>query len=158
MVRNMSDYPDIADAKQSIIEEFSFFDGWMERYEYIIELGRNLEGLADELRTDDYKVPGCQSQVWFLADRRDGLIHFRADSDAMIVRGLIALLLRVYSDRRPEEILATPPDFFETIELGSHLSGSRANGLHAMVRRIQAFAHAFQDDEAAEAVDPASLG
>ena len=158
MVVTMTEYSDIADAKRSIIEEFSFFDGWMERYEYIIELGRNLDGLAEEHRTDAYKVPGCQSQVWFMAERADGLVHFRADSDAMIVRGLIALLLRVYSDRRPEEILATPPDFFETIELGSHLSGSRANGLHAMVRRIPAYAHAFQDNETADAVDPASLG
>jgi len=158
MVGTMSEYPDIEDAKQSIIEEFGYFDGWMERYEYIIELGRNLADLPEGLRTAANKVPGCQSQVWFVAGRKDGLVHFRADSDAIIVRGLIALLLRVYSDRRPEEILATPPDFFETIELGSHLSGSRANGLHAMVRRIQAYAHAFQVDQAADAVNPASLG
>ena len=157
MVGTMNEYTDIEDAKQSIIEEFGFFDGWMERYEYIIELGRNLAGLPEELRSDGNKVPGCQSQVWFVAGRKDGLVHFRADSDAMIVRGLIALLLRVYSDRRPEEILATPPDFFETIELGSHLSGSRANGLHAMVRRIQGYAGAYRDAGEARIIDPASV-
>jgi cysteine desulfuration protein SufE len=89
-------------------------------------------------------VTGCQSQVWFDARCEGGRIAFEADSDAMIVRGLIALLLRVYSGRRPQEILATPPDFFEKIELGSHLTGNRANGLHAMVKHIQGYARSFQ--------------
>ena len=153
-----ADSATIDHAQRSIIDEFSLFENWTDRYEYIIELGRDLPDLPERYRTEAYIVPGCQSRVWFNA-RRDGEhIYFDADSDALIVRGLIALLLRVYSDRRPEEILATPPDFFETIELGSHLSGSRANGLHAMVRRIQAYAHAFQVDQAADAVNPASLG
>ena len=133
----------IEDAKHSIVEEFGLFDSWVDRYEYIVELGKNLEGLPEDNRTDRYKVKGCQSQVWFVAGEKAGRIFFKADSDAMIVRGLIALLLRVYSGRRPDEILATPPDFFDAIELGSHLSGGRANGLVAMVNHIHAYARSF---------------
>ena len=128
----------ITDAKQAIIDEFSLFDSWTDRYEYIVELGRNLAGLPEAQRIDTYKVPGCQSQVWFVARNEGGRVHFEADSDAMIVRGLIALLLRVYSGRQPEEILATPPEFFDKIELGSHLSGNRANGLYSgLCRRLR---------------------
>lgn len=130
----------IDEAKQGLIDDFAFLGDWVQRYEYIVDLGRALDGLPEADKRDDHLVPGCQSRVWFYADRSDGRLHFRADSDAVIVRGLIALLLRVYSDRRPEEILATPPTFFEVLELGSHLSGSRANGLHAMVQRIHAYA------------------
>ena len=132
----------IAEAKQSIIEEFSLFDDWVDRYEYIIELGKALKGLPEECRTEQFRVKGCQSQVWFRPQTIDGQIIYEADSDAMIVRGLIALLLRVYSGRSPEDILNTPPDFFDHIELGSHLSGNRANGLHAMVNFIQSYAGA----------------
>ena len=142
-------------AKQEIVDEFAFFDDWVQRYEYIIEMGKNLAGLPEELKDEAHKVPGCQSQVWFRARRDNGRVHFEADSDAMIVRGLIALLLRVYSGRTPEDILRTPPSFFEVLELGSHLSGSRANGLHAMVKRIHAYAAAFRGDTerpAAEAI------
>ncbi len=145
----------LAEAKQSIVDEFSLFDDWIDRYEYIIELGRNLKGLDEPFHTDQYRVKGCQSQVWFRASEKDGRITFEADSDAMIVRGLIALLLRVYSGRCPEEILATPPEFFDKIELGSHLSGSRANGLHAMVRRIQQYARSFSGSGEISIIDPA---
>ena len=130
----------IEEAKQGLIDNFEFLGDWVQRYEYIVDLGRRLDGLPDEDKIDTHLVPGCQSRVWFHADRDGELLRFRADSDAIIVRGLIALLLRVYSGRRPAEILATPPDFFEILELGSHLSGSRANGLHAMVKRIHAYA------------------
>jgi cysteine desulfuration protein SufE len=133
----------IEEAKQSIIDEFSLFDDWVDRYEYIVELGRKLEGLPEDCRTEQYRVRGCQSQVWFRASEKDGRIIFEADSDAVIVQGLIALLLRVYSYRSAKDILATPPDFFETIELGSHLSGNRANGLHAMVNHIHAYAKSY---------------
>jgi cysteine desulfuration protein SufE len=132
---------------QEIIDEFAFFDDWVQRYEYIIEMGKALTSLPDQRKDEAHRVPGCQSQVWFHARRENGEIHFDADSDAMIVRGLIALLLRVYSGRTPEEIISTPPEFFEVLELGSHLSGSRANGLHAMVTRIHAYAKAFRDDK-----------
>lgn len=139
-----NEFGSIEDAKQSIIDEFGLFDSWVDRYEYIVELGKQLDGLPDDCRTDQYKVKGCQSQVWFRAHDEAGRIYFDADSDAMIVRGLIALLLRVYSGRHPADILATPPDFFDTIELGSHLSGNRANGLAAMVNHIQAYARSFE--------------
>ena len=143
----------IEDAKQSIVDEFSLFDSWIDRYEYIVELGKHLPDLPDNCRTDQYKVKGCQSQVWFRAREESGQIIFDADSDAMIVRGLIALLLRVYSGRRAAEILATPPDFFDAIELGSHLSGKRANGLAAMVNHIQAYARSFGDADSAAKID-----
>jgi cysteine desulfuration protein SufE len=146
----MTETETLDEAKRNLVDEFTFLGDWTQRYEHIVDLGRRLDDLPDDLRLDSHLVPGCQSRVWFHASRDDGgQIHFRADSDAMIVRGLIALLLRVYSGRRADEILATPPDFFEVLELGSHLSGSRANGLHAMVQRIQAYAAAYRDAEAA---------
>jgi cysteine desulfuration protein SufE len=153
----MTDLSEIDKTTQEIVDEFAFFDDWMQRYEYIIEMGKALDGLPDDRKDDAHKVPGCQSQVWFHARRAKGRIHFDADSDAMIVRGLIAMLLRVYSDRTPEEIIRTPPEFFEVLELGSHLSGSRANGLHAMVTRIHAYARAFRDEQAAETIEPEAL-
>ena len=134
----------IAEAKQSIIDEFSLFDDWVDRYEYIIELGKALKGLPQDFHTEQFRVKGCQSQVWFRPQTVDGKIIYEADSDAMIVRGLIALLLRVYSERSADDILGTPPDFFDQIELGSHLSGNRANGLHAMVNYIQSYARNLQ--------------
>lgn len=141
----MTDLVEIEAEKERIIEEFTLLGGWIERYEYIIELGKKLPELVPELRIESHLVPGCQSRVWFNA-RRDGeRIFFDADSDAMIVRGLVALLLRIYSGRKAAAILATSPAFLEKIELGSHLSGSRANGLAAMVKRIHAHAQAFQD-------------
>lgn len=139
------EFSSIEEAKQSIIDEFALFDDWVDRYEYIVELGRKLDGLPEDCHIEQYRVRGCQSQVWFRASEKYGQIVFEADSDAIIVRGLIALLLRVYSHRSADEILATPPDFFETIELGSHLSGNRANGLHAMVNHIHAYARAYAD-------------
>ena len=142
----MPELSTIERAKQEIVEEFAFFDDWVQRYEYIIEMGRNLPDLPDDLKDDGHLVPGCQSRVWLHAWQRDGHVHFVADSDATIVRGLIALLLRIYSDRTPEQIIATSAEFFEILELGSHLSGSRANGLQAMVRRMHAYAAAFLDD------------
>ena len=134
-----SQIPSIDDAVQSIIDEFSLFDDWIDRYEYIIELGEKLGGLTEAQKIEANRVKGCQSQVWFVATRAQDRVHFEADSDAMIVRGLIALLLRVYSDRTPQEIAATPPDFFEAVDLGSHLSGNRANGLAAMINHIRSF-------------------
>jgi len=153
----MSATATIEEARQAIVEEFSILGDWMQRYEYIIELGRALPGLPEKLRVDSHRVQGCQSRVWFYATRDRDLIHYRADSDAMIVRGLIALLLRVYSGRRAEDILATSPAFLEVLGLGSHLSGSRANGLHAMVKRIHAFAHAHATATETAEIDPRAL-
>lgn len=123
-------------AQREIIEEFEIFDDWMGRYEYLIDMGKNLPAFPDEWKTDANKIHGCQSQVWFHTEMRDGLLHFDGISDAAIVSGLIAVLLRVYSDRRPEDVLAAKPEFVKAIGFESHLSPTRSNGLHAMLEGI----------------------
>jgi cysteine desulfuration protein SufE len=137
--------PTIAEEQALIAEDFELFDDWREKIEYVLDLGKKLPRLPDGDYAEANKVKGCQSQVWMVAafDPDSGRLHIRADSDAFIVKGLIALLLRLYADRRPEEILASPPRVFEDIGLGAHLSPTRANGLHAMIRRIQQLATAF---------------
>jgi cysteine desulfuration protein SufE len=131
---------EVAAAQQEIIEEFGLFDDWMDRYQYLIDLGRRLPEFPDELRTDEHRIRGCQSQVWFVPEKRDGRLYFQAISDAAIVSGLIALLLRLYSGREPRDILDTPPDFVEALELQSHLSPTRSNGLSSMLKAIRGFA------------------
>ena len=131
---------DVASAQQEIIEEFAFFDDWMDRYQYIIDLGRRLPEFPEAERVERNRIKGCQSQVWFVASNEDGLLHFRAISDAAIVTGLIALLLRVYSGRRPREILDTPADFVAELDLERHLSATRSNGLASMLEAIHDFA------------------
>ncbi|MDJ0750111.1 MAG: SufE family protein [Woeseiaceae bacterium] len=127
-------------AQREIVEEFSLFDDWMDRYQYIIDLGRRLPEFPDELRNDDNRIRGCQSQVWFVSEKRDGRLHFQAISDAAIVSGLIAILLRLYSGRDPQDILDTPPDFVEALQLQNHLSPTRSNGLGSMLEAIRGFA------------------
>ena len=127
-------------AQQELIEEFQFFDNWMDRYQYLIDLGRRLPGLAESECVDENKIRGCQSQVWFVAEQRNGKLEFRAISDAAIVSGLIALLLRIYSGKTPQEILDTPPDFVTALQLEAHLSPTRSNGLASMLKAIRAFA------------------
>lgn len=129
-------------AQDAIADEFAFFGDWTERYQYLIDLGRKLPALPDDLRTDEHKVSGCQSQVWLVADGDADRLEFRAASDSAIVSGLIALLLRVYSGRSAAEILATEPRFVEAIGLAKHLSPTRSNGLAAMLARIRAEAAA----------------
>ena len=131
---------EIAIAQQEVIDEFSLFDDWMDRYQYIIDLGRRLPEFPDEFRTDEHRIRGCQSQVWFVPDRRDGRLYFQAISDAAIVSGLIALLLRLYSGRFPQDIVETPPDFVSALQLESHLSPTRSNGLGSMLEAIRGFA------------------
>jgi cysteine desulfuration protein SufE len=133
---------DIAQAQSDLIEEFELFDNWLDRYEYIIDLGRKLPAFPDECKTDTYRLHGCQSQVWLTAEEADGRLHFQAVSDSAIVSGLIAILLRVYSDRSPLEIIATQPDFIAAIGLNAHLSPTRSNGLQAMIDSIRG--HAIQ--------------
>ncbi len=127
-------------AQQELVEEFSYFDNWMDRYQYIIDLGRRLPEFPEADKIETNKIRGCQSQVWFVASRDNDLLQFRAISDAAIVSGLIALLLRVYSGRRPREILDTPADFVAALELEQHLSPTRSNGLASMLQAIRAFA------------------
>lgn len=127
-------------AQEEIVETFSMLDDWTDRYEYIIDMGRQLPPLPEEYRTEQYRLKGCQSQVWIKTELVDGLLQIKATSDSAIVAGLIALLLRVYNGRRPAEIIATPPDFIRRIDLESHLSPTRSNGLSAMVQQIRQMA------------------
>ena len=131
---------EIAVAQEELIADFELFEDWMDRYQYLIDLGRRLPEFPEDLRTEENRIRGCQSQVWFVADQKDGRIEFRAISDAAIVSGLIALLLRLYSGRHPQDILDTPPDFVSALQLESHLSPTRSNGLSSMLRAIRTMA------------------
>ncbi len=131
---------EVKSAQQELIEEFAFFDNWMDRYQYIIDLGRRLPEFSEADKTEANKIKGCQSQVWFVAEKKDGKLEFRAISDATIVSGLIALLLRIYSNRNPQDILDTPADFVKALQLEQHLSPTRSNGLSAMLQAIRTLA------------------
>ena len=131
---------EVEQAQAELIEEFQFFDDWMDRYQYIIDLGRRLPAFPETGMTDANKIKGCQSQVWFLAETRDDRLHFQAISDAAIVSGLIAVLLRIYNDRKPQDILDTPADFIAALQLEQHLSPTRSNGLASMLKAIHRFA------------------
>ncbi|MDX1482693.1 MAG: SufE family protein [Woeseiaceae bacterium] len=126
--------------QEAVVEEFAMFDDWMDRYQYLIDLGRRLPELDPEERVDDNLVRGCQSQVWFIAEKAGDRLRFRANSDAAIVSGLIALLLRIYSDRKPEDILESRPEFVDRLELRKHLSSTRSSGLASMLEAINQFA------------------
>lgn len=135
----------IEERQQRLVQEFAGIIDWEARYRRIIELGKALEPLPEEFKIEDLKVQGCQSQVWLKADLTPaGLVVFRADSDALIVRGLIAILLQVFSQSAPAEILAARLDFLDEMGLKEHLSPSRANGLMSMVKQIKYYAAAFQ--------------
>ena len=131
---------EIAVAQEELIADFELFEDWMDRYQYLIDLGRKLPEFPEDLRTEENRIRGCQSQVWFVADQKDSRIEFRAISDAAIVSGLIALLLRLYSGRHPQDILDTPPEFVAALQLESHLSPTRSNGLSSMLKAIRSFA------------------
>lgn len=127
----------IDEAQQALIEEFGFFDDWMQRYEYLIDLGRKLAPLDAEFLKDEFKLRGCQSQVWLIDRHEDDKLVFEANSDAAIVSGLIAVVLRIYSNRTAQEIIDTAPDFIAAIGLDDHLSPTRKNGLGAMLQTIK---------------------
>jgi cysteine desulfuration protein SufE len=131
---------EVETAQQEVIEEFAFFDNWMDRYQYLIDLGRRLPELSESDRNDKNKIRGCQSQVWMVAEADGERLNFRAISDAAIVSGLIALLLRIYSGKKAVDIVATPVDFVSALQLEQHLSPTRSNGLAAMLQAIQAYA------------------
>jgi len=128
---------DMQQAQQAIIDDFSLFPEWLDRYQYLIDLGRKLEPLDESERVDDNLLDGCQSRVWLVMDGDQEALRIRANSDAAIVSGLIALLMRVYDGASPAEILATEPEFVEAIGLSQHLSPTRANGLGAMLGAIR---------------------
>ena len=134
----------IEQTEAEIIDEFSLFDSWDDKYEYIIDLGKKLAPLPDEHKKDENKVKGCQSTVWLVADYKDGKVHFRAESDAVIVKGLISMLIRVLSGHTPDEILNANMDFINKIGMTSHLAQTRSNGLLAMVRQMKNYALAFK--------------
>jgi cysteine desulfuration protein SufE len=129
-----------AQAQQDIAEEFAFFGDWTERYQYLIDLGKQLPPFRDEWKTEDHRVHGCQSMVWLVPSGDASRMHFEATSDSAIVSGLIALVLRVYSGRSAAEIVATEPAFIQEIGLAKHLSPTRSNGLAAMLARLKAYA------------------
>lgn len=138
----MAFVPSIIEKQIALVEEFAALPGWEERYARLIAMAKALPPLPEELKTDERKVRGCSSQVWLDAELRDGLVHLRADSDAVLVSGLVALLLQVYSGHSPREILGAPPDFLEDMDLNANLSPNRANGLASMAARIRAIAEA----------------
>jgi len=127
----------IETAQREIVEEFGFFDDWMDRYQYLIDLGKKLPELEESDQTDEHLLAGCQSQVWLITEGNADRMVFRANSDAAIVSGLIALLLKVYSGRSAQEILDSEPHFIVEIGLSKHLSPTRANGLNAMLGEIR---------------------
>lgn len=131
---------EIAVAQEELIADFELFEDWMDRYQYLIDLGRRLPEFPEELRTEENRIRGCQSQVWFVAEKNGERLDFRAISDAAIVSGLIAVLLRIYSGKKPQDILETPPDFVQALNLEKHLSPTRSNGLNSMLKAIQTFA------------------
>jgi len=136
----------INEIEDNIIEEFSLFDDWMSKYEYIIELGKNLPMIDEKYKTEDYKVKGCQSQVWLNAEMKDGKLIYKADSDAVITKGLIALLIRVLSNQNPEDISKAKLDFIDKIGMKEHLSPNRANGLMSMINYMKNYALTYSKE------------
>ena len=137
----------IQDTEDEIVEEFSLFDNWEDKYEYIIDLGKKLEPLDPQFKIDENKIKGCQSQVWLVADERDGRIYFKADSDAVIVRGLVSMLIRVLSGHTPQEIIDAKLDFINKIGMTTHLAQTRSNGLLSMVKQMKNYALAYKMKE-----------
>lgn len=133
----------IAEIEDEIVEEFDLFDDQMDKYEYIIDLGKKLPALDAKYATDDFLVKGCQSKVWLHASKNDGTILFEADSNTAITKGIIALLVRVLSNQKPTDILNAQLGFIDRINLRSHLSSQRSNGLTAMIQKMKAYAAAF---------------
>lgn len=129
--------------QEEIIEEFSIFDEWLDKYNYLIELSKTLPGIDEKHRTDQYLIKGCQSRVWLDAGMKEGKVYFTADSDAIITKGIIALLIRVLNGRTPQEILDTDLYFIDRIGLKENLSPTRANGLVSMVKQMRLYALAY---------------
>ena len=134
----------IQEIQDEIIEEFSGFDDWLDRYQLLIDLGGDQEPLPEEYKNDSNLIEGCQSRVWLQADMVDGKVQFRAESDALIVKGIVSLLIKVYSGHTPDEILSSEPYFVEAIGLKEHLSPTRSNGLVAMIKQMKLYALAFK--------------
>ena len=136
----------IKDIQDEIIEEFDIFDTWMDKYEYLIELGKSVPVINEVNKTEDNIIKGCQSKVWLHAELDNGLIKFYADSDAVITKGIVSLLIRVLSDQKPIDIINASLDFIDKINLRQHLSPNRANGLNNMIKKIKFYAIAFSNN------------
>jgi cysteine desulfuration protein SufE len=133
----------IQEIQDEIVDEFSMFDDWMQRYEYIIDLGKSLPLIDEQFKTEDNIITGCQSKVWVHAEQNGGKVVFTADSDAILTKGIIAILIRAFSNQKAADILEANTDFIDKIGLKEHLSPTRANGLVSMVKKIKMYALAF---------------
>ncbi len=133
----------IKELQDEIVDEFSMFDDWMQRYEYIIDLGKSLPLIDSQFKTEENTIKGCQSKVWLHADEQNGNVNFTADSDAILTKGIIAILIRVFSGHTPQEILDADTEFINEIGLKEHLSPTRANGLVSMIKQIKMYALAL---------------
>ena len=140
----MSELNNIPDTENEIIEEFALFDSWDDKYEYIIDLGKKLPALENQFKLDDNRVRGCQSTVWLVSDYQEGKIFFKADSDSVIVKGLISMLIRILSGHTPDGILEAKLDFINKIGMNTHLAQTRSNGLLSMVKQMKNFALAYK--------------
>ncbi|NJB84065.1 SufE family protein [Wenyingzhuangia aestuarii] len=134
----------IKEIQEEIVDEFAMFDDWMERYEYMIELGKSVPVINDAFKTDDNLIKGCQSKVWLHSELKEDKIQFTADSDAIITKGIVAVLLRVFNNQAPKDILEAKLDFIDEIGLKEHLSATRANGLVSMIKQIKLYALGMQ--------------
>ena len=134
----------IAEKEQDVMEEFSVFEDWMDKYSYLIELGKDLPLINEKYKTNQHLISGCQSRVWLYAELKDGKMFLSADSDAIITKGIVSLLVNVLSGHTPSEILEAKLDFLDQIGLKEHLSPTRANGLSSMIKQIMLYARAFQ--------------
>jgi len=134
----------ITEIQEEIIDEFSMFDDWEERYQYMIDLGKTLPLIDEHYKTEDYIIKGCQSKVWVHAEMNNDKVEFTADSDAIITKGIIAILIRVFSGQSPKDIIESNTDFIDQIGLKEHLSPTRANGLGSMIKQIKMYAIAYQ--------------
>ena len=133
----------ISNIQNEIVEEFDIFDTWMDKYEYLIELGKSVPKINEENKKEENIIKGCQSKVWLHAEKQDGLVRFYADSDAIITKGIISLLIRTFSNQKPQDIINASLDFIDDIGLRQHLSPNRANGLNNMIKKIKFYAIAF---------------
>ncbi|MDD4142473.1 MAG: SufE family protein [Bacteroidales bacterium] len=135
----------IKEKTRQLVEEFDYFDDWMDKYNYIIDLGKTLPLIDEKYKTPEYTISGCQSQVWLHAELVDGKVIFTADSDAIITKGIIALLIRVFSDETPDEILKADMGFIDALGLKEYLSPTRSNGLFSMIKQMEMYAYAFRE-------------
>tara|TARA_B100000900_G_scaffold42352_1_gene31550 strand:- start:3655 stop:4074 length:420 start_codon:yes stop_codon:yes gene_type:complete len=133
----------INNIQNEIVEEFDIFDNWMDKYEYLIELGKSVPKISEENKKEENIIKGCQSKVWLHAEKEDGLIKFYADSDAIITKGIISLLIRTFSNQKPSDIIDSSMEFIDRIGLRQHLSPNRANGLNNMIKKIKFYAIAY---------------